>query len=101
MGKLVKLSLEARTEGIDGGACVAKAQRMKTLQYAGFLASDLAQLPTAAKGFTRCKLRLMCGRTKWILYGFTYRGAGKAWARRPSAAAVAGDARPPPKQRAR
>jgi hypothetical protein len=76
-------SFEVHTDGLDEeGSCVMKAQRGRDLEYEGFLASDLKPVKTTTSGFVRCDLSMdVPVGTKWILYGFTYRGAGRAWVR--------------------
>ena len=84
VGRTFTASLEVRTDGLDEreAGCVMKAQTGRELSYSGFLASNFVTVPTTTKGFTGCELTVQVPpRTKWILYGFTYRGAGKAWVR--------------------
>lgn len=80
--KPVKASLEVRTEGTTSGGCVLKVQRERTLRYAGFLASDFSALPPTSSGFVRCDLvATVPSDAEWLLFGYTYRGPGRAWLR--------------------
>ncbi len=82
LGKHVALSFEVRTDGVDHGACVVKAQRTASLQYSGFLAADMSEVKAPPAAFAPCATGIdVPPGAKWILYGFTYRGAGKAWVR--------------------
>jgi hypothetical protein len=80
VGKKVTASLDVRTEGLDGpGACIMKVQRTRPLAYAGFLAVDFKEAPPTTASF-HCELSASVPPgAKWILYGLSFRGGGKAW----------------------
>jgi hypothetical protein len=80
VGKTVAAALDVRTEGLDGpGVCILKFQRARPLAYAGFLGAQHKETPATAPSF-HCDLSASVPEgTKWILYGFSYRGGGKAW----------------------
>ncbi len=82
-GKKVKAAFDVRTEGLaQEGNCIVKVQMDSDLAYGGFLAFDMKPVASSTKGFVPCNLEVMVpAHAKWILYGFTYRGAGKAWLR--------------------
>lgn len=82
-GKKAKVAFDVRTEGLDNeGSCTVKVQNERELAYSGYLAVEMKRVPPTTKDFTPCNLEVLVPKeAKWILYGFTYRGAGKAWVR--------------------
>jgi hypothetical protein len=83
VGKTVHATFEAKVDNFEQGACVMKVQRERKLTYAGFLAADLKEL-SGTHEFAPCSLSTPVGAdAKWILFGVTHRGAGKAWVRDP------------------
>lgn len=81
-GKRVKATFEVRVDGVKDGVCVMKVQTVERLQYGGFLAVDTKQPVDASKGFVTCELASELPReARWMLFGYTFRGAGRVWVR--------------------
>ncbi len=82
-GKTARATFDVKTEGLEGeGACIIKAQNERDLAYQGFLAFDMKKVDATTKGFTHCEVQVAVpSAAKYLVYGFTYRGAGKAWVR--------------------
>ena len=83
VGKKAHATLEVRADGIQGQVmCIMKVQRVRDLQYGGFLAFDMKPNPGTTSGFVKCDLGAdVSDGAKWILYGASYKGDGKAWVR--------------------
>ncbi|MBI4957289.1 MAG: hypothetical protein HY908_35080 [Myxococcales bacterium] len=83
IGKAATVAFDARTDGLDGeGMCILKVQTERELAYGGFLAHDTKEVPASTPDFTPCALHTTVpSGAKWILYGFSYRGGGRAWVR--------------------
>jgi hypothetical protein len=82
VGKHVTVSFDLRTDGVAEGACIAKAQDGRVLQYAGFLGGNFKEVKGPQPAFTPCEVGFdVPPDTKWILYGYSYKGMGKAWLR--------------------
>lgn len=83
VGKAATVAFDVRTDGLDGGGmCILKVQTERELAYGGFLALEMKDVPASTPDFMPCALHTTVPTgAKWILYGFSYRGGGKAWVR--------------------
>ncbi len=83
VGKKIKAELDIKTDGLDGDAvCLVKVQAERELTYSHFLAVESKPVSKSTKDFEHCALETTIPTgAKFILYGISYRGAGKAWLR--------------------
>lgn len=79
-GKKVTATLDVRTDGLDAeGLCLLKIQRSRDLAYQGFIEAQSAPVAASTPSPRRCTVSATIAQdARWILYGFTYRGAGTA-----------------------